>query len=172
MGSREERRCTGAAGKGKHTSPCGRCVVVPPGFTHGFWVCYTVSQKETHMPKCKTCGKQKLQSDFHIALTTPQKTFYRRSCKDCLIPQKKAQRQRRIDNYQLLKAGLECRNCGTKDHRVLEFHHADKSHKDYTIAEKAASFSLERLKKEIDKCICLCANCHRILHYEEKQPVA
>ena len=124
------------------------------------------------MPECKTCGNEKPQSDFHIALTTPGKVFYRRSCKVCLLPKKKAQRQRRMDNYQALKAELKCSACGNQDHRVLEFHHTDKGLKEYSVAEKAGSFSMERLKKEIDKCICLCANCHRILHYEEKQSVA
>ena len=29
-------------------------------------------------------------------------------------------------------------------------------------------YSLKRVKKEMDKCIVLCANCHRELHDREK----
>jgi hypothetical protein len=44
----------------------------------------------------------------------------------------------------------------------LEFHHLDPNEKDFSIGGK--SWSLERLKKEVDKCILICANCHRELH--------
>lgn len=45
---------------------------------------------------------------------------------------------------------------------ALEFHHLDPNEKDFSIGGK--SWSLERLKKEVDKCILICANCHRELH--------
>jgi len=62
----------------------------------------------------------------------------------------------------LIKSG--CIVCGVRDVRVLEFHHRDPSKKDYNVSELAASYSLDRIQKEIDKCDVLCANCHRIEH--------
>ena len=31
----------------------------------------------------------------------------------------------------------------------------------------ASSFSLEKIKKEIEKCVLLCRNCHADYHYQE-----
>jgi DNA invertase Pin-like site-specific DNA recombinase len=63
--------------------------------------------------------------------------------------------------------GGECEKCGYKKCiDALEFHHKDPNKKDFTISGK--SWSFERLKKEVDKCILVCANCHREIHFEIK----
>lgn len=46
---------------------------------------------------------------------------------------------------------------------ALEFHHLDPNEKDFTIAGK--SWSFERLKGEVDKCVLLCSNCHKEVEY-------
>ena len=68
-----------------------------------------------------------------------------------------------------LKTGLSCSSCGCKDHRVLEFHHRDPGTKKENISKMVIDgFGREKILKEIDKCDVLCANCHRILHYEQR----
>ncbi len=58
-----------------------------------------------------------------------------------------------------------CSKCGyNKSISVLQFHHLDTDEKDFTIGGK--SWSFERLKKEVDKCILVCANCHIEIHEE------
>ena len=47
---------------------------------------------------------------------------------------------------------------------VLQFHHLNTEEKDFTISAK--SYSFERLKKEVDKCVMLCSNCHIEVHEE------
>jgi len=49
---------------------------------------------------------------------------------------------------------------------ALEFHHLNSDEKDFILA-KNISVSLERLKKEADKCVLVCSNCHRELHSKE-----
>lgn len=68
--------------------------------------------------------------------------------------------------------GGKCEKCGyDKCIRSLEFHHLDPNEKDFTISGK--SWSFERLKKEVDKCILVCSNCHNEIHYlEEEAPMA
>ncbi len=61
--------------------------------------------------------------------------------------------------------GGKCNDCGGVFHpAVYEFHHISPNEKE---AEPATlrNYSWEKLKKEIDKCVMLCANCHRIRHY-------
>jgi DNA-binding CsgD family transcriptional regulator len=63
--------------------------------------------------------------------------------------------------------GGKCEKCGyNKCIDALQFHHKDSNEKDFTIGGK--SYSLERLKKESDKCILLCSNCHIEIHHEIK----
>lgn len=64
----------------------------------------------------------------------------------------------------------KCSSCPENNPCCLEFHHIDPSKKEIEIGKAASrKWSIERLKKEIKKCLLLCANCHRKLHYNEKQ---
>lgn len=59
--------------------------------------------------------------------------------------------------------GGECIKCGyNKSIKALEFHHIDPNKKDFTISGK--SYSIKRLKIEVDKCILVCSNCHNEIH--------
>ncbi len=59
--------------------------------------------------------------------------------------------------------GGKCEECGyNKCIDALEFHHLNPNEKDFSIAGK--SWSLERLKREADKCILVCSNCHKEIH--------
>ena len=63
---------------------------------------------------------------------------------------------------------LSCAKCGDTRTYVLDYHHRDSTEKEFTIG-KMKKGSLELIQKEIDKCIVLCANCHREFHWLEKQ---
>ena len=61
--------------------------------------------------------------------------------------------------------GGQCSRCGyNKCVEALEFHHLDSSQKDFGISEKGYTRSWERVREELEKCILVCANCHRELH--------
>ena len=79
-------------------------------------------------------------------------------------------REQEIQEFiQQQKVNLSCKHCGNTDIRVLDFHHVDKSSKEITIAKITyRGWSNERILQEIAKCDVLCANCHRILHWEER----
>lgn len=58
---------------------------------------------------------------------------------------------------------VSCMDCQENDRRCLDFHHLrDKS---YTVAYLITSgHSLDFLKKEIEKCVVVCSNCHKKRH--------
>lgn len=58
--------------------------------------------------------------------------------------------------------GGKCEHCGYDKYRgALEFHHTDPNQKD---PQGLRKMNLEKLFKEVDKCVLLCANCHREEH--------
>lgn len=73
--------------------------------------------------------------------------------------------RRRIKNKLVEYKGGSCVKCGyNKSIQVLQFHHINPNEKDFTISGK--SYSFEKMKNEVDKCILLCSNCHIELHEE------
>jgi hypothetical protein len=47
---------------------------------------------------------------------------------------------------------------------AMDLHHVDPTTKEFTVADALGKVGYERLQKEIEKCIPLCAICHRLLH--------
>lgn len=60
--------------------------------------------------------------------------------------------------------GSECSECGGVFHPdVYDFHHKDTNEKDICVG-KLLTRKFENIKVELDKCILVCSNCHRIIH--------
>jgi len=67
---------------------------------------------------------------------------------------------------QDIKKQLCCADCGERHPATLQFHHLNSEDKTFTIGETVnKGFGIDRIKKEIEKCIVLCANCHIIRHF-------
>ena len=63
---------------------------------------------------------------------------------------------------------LSCINCGFSDPRALHFHHLDAATKETTVSRLVhGGASVERIRREMAKCVVLCANCHMIEHSED-----
>lgn len=84
------------------------------------------------------------------------------------IAKGKKKRSERINKYiQDYKLSKGCSICGyNKCARALDFHH--NGDKEFAISKVAGSMSLENIKKEMEKCVVICANCHRELHAWEE----
>jgi 5-methylcytosine-specific restriction endonuclease McrA len=74
-------------------------------------------------------------------------------------------RRKHIRQQAIAALGGKCQKCGYATCLdALEFHHVDESCKDFGISSKGYTRSWDCVKRELDKCTLLCANCHRELH--------
>ena len=130
------------------------------------------------MKVCTTCNTEKPFSEFHVDRTSRTTGGVKSKCKVCCI--KKAGEYNkihrvRISHKQSEKArerkllaieylGGKCNICGQMPHpAAMDFHHKDPSQKEFTPGY-IKNNSWKMLTKELDKCLLLCANCHRQLH--------
>lgn len=106
-------------------------------------------------PKCKT---SKPKNDFYKS--TKSSSY----CKSCIIISNK-ERQRNTKQLAIEYKGGCCSKCGyNKCIAALEFHHIDPNTKDKDYFNQRSGLT-ESLKRELDKCVLLCANCHREEHH-------
>ena len=83
--------------------------------------------------------------------------------------EKEKKRRKKLKELAVEYKGGKCCKCNyDKCIGALEFHHLDSNEKDFGIAAKGHTVSWERMKLELDKCIMVCANCHREIHEELK----
>jgi predicted HNH restriction endonuclease len=82
-----------------------------------------------------------------------------------------ARRRRKLKNLAIKYKGGRCIFCGySKYNGALEFHHLDTNKKDFGLSVRGLTRSWERIKKELDKCILVCSNCHKEIHGGLLQP--
>lgn len=80
-------------------------------------------------------------------------------------------RRRKLREMAVEYKGGQCVFCGYKKTlSALEFHHVNSEEKDFGLSQRGLTRSWERIKRELDKCILVCANCHREVHAGELQP--
>ena len=74
-------------------------------------------------------------------------------------------RRKKIRQMAIEQKGGSCEKCGyNRCIDALEFHHEDPTRKNFSISNKGYARSWVKVKKEIEKCTLVCANCHREIH--------
>lgn len=96
------------------------------------------------------------------------KAKYYKSNKQFVAEKVKARSQEHIALVLEIKKHYGCMNRGCKwiekpDPTILDFHHVDPRLKKRSVLALASS-SLAAIAKEINKCVLVCANCHRLAH--------
>ena len=108
---------------------------------------------------CRTCHKTKCINEFYT---------YKTECKKCFLNRTNA-RLRKIKMECLKYKGGKCEHCGYNKYiGTIEFHHLDPRKKDFGLSRNQKTFGNSH-KKELDKCVALCSNCHRKEHYRLKK---
>lgn len=127
---------------------------------------------------CNKCGEEKLIKEYH-----PNKTCSLGvvgTCRKCTnkrvnkwidykdqdyrdkINTRNRERKRRVVEH----FGNKCHDCQkTFPQCVYEFHHLNPKEKDVN-PSAAMTWSEKRMWKELEKCIMICSNCHKIRHWD------
>jgi len=134
---------------------------------------------------CKRCQLDLPKDDIHFASRYDRKEKqFQHMCRSCQKEYRKEHYEKNKQKYVQkanlysqnfkewfteIKKELSCKKCGESRHWVLDFHHTNPAEKDMEISNLVRLSSKKRLMDEVDKCIVLCANCHRDLHYQEQK---
>lgn len=112
---------------------------------------------------CKSCNKIKPNEEFYFNTKRNKISGYCRICENSRNKNSLRYTKQLCVDYK----GGSCANCGyNKCLGALEFHHLDPSQKEFGISNYRSYTTLnDNIKKELDKCILLCANCHREEHF-------
>lgn len=115
---------------------------------------------------CPTCSKQ--------FLAPVKQTYCSIDCRPKVnLQEKKARavlavtkRRKKLKEMAVAHKGGCCQVCGyNKCIEALEFHHEDSKEKDFSISGSGNTKAWASILKELEKCILMCANCHREIHF-------
>ena len=116
------------------------------------------------MANCIDCGVELTIENAYVKYYKVNDKLQSR-CKSC-------HNKKRVSDIKNLKLkaidylGGKCSRCGyDKFYGALDFHHVNPEEKEFSW-RTLRSRKWDSVKKELDKCVCLCANCHREVHNE------
>lgn len=114
---------------------------------------------------CNICGKTKPLYEFRK--DTNRADGYRNTCKSCRNEyERRRLHRKRLECIEY--KGNKCALCGVEhtlsnDHMFV-FHHINTRNKLFDIGTSTYNLDDERIRKELNKCILVCGNCHLYCH--------
>jgi len=97
------------------------------------------------------------------------KKRYYEANKESHLVRTKRNRAKRKKEWDEFKASQKCTKCGIQHPALIDFHHVIRDGDKQSVNKLVANGRFARAMEEIKKCIPLCANCHRMLHWQEAQ---
>ena len=132
---------------------CTKCNTTKP-LTKEYW-----HKRKNHYTSweyyCKECVKKTTLLNYY-----KNKTKWNETAKRNRIKVKNL-----VNEY---KSNKGCVKCNESRYYVLDFHHIDPTKKLFQICG-GENGGWKKNKKEIDKCIILCSNCHREYHHFQRE---
>lgn len=105
---------------------------------------------------CKICTREKSRESYILN-------------RDKILKKVKFFKTKYREWFVKYKSTLKCEKCNESHISCLEFHHIDPKQKDFEISYALKHhMKKEEIELELKKCIILCSNCHKKLHWEEK----
>lgn len=127
---------------------CSECKEIKPIVDFNF----KDRKKNKYQSLCKKCNKERSKKyyrenkEHHLGVIYKNKRNYRAIRKDFL---------------QEVKIINGCALCDEKEVCCMDFHHL---HDKKFLISKNQIVSIRKIKEELNKCVCLCSNCHRKVH--------
>lgn len=114
------------------------------------------------MPFKDLAERKARQKEYSKRWYDKNKTTHQKS----IASNKRQKRQDWID----FKAEQKCAHCGAQHPAIIDFHHVVRDATKQAVNRLAGDGRWKAARKEAEtKCIPLCANCHRVLHWNEEQ---
>lgn len=141
---------------------------------HPFDIENTYINPKSGKRTCKTCDRLKDRERFNRDPEAARKKQCEHMCKWRMQNREhnnktwtELRRKKRewLDQY---KQERGCMLCAESHIACLDFHHRDPSEKKFNLSVGIARASMDRLQAEVAKCDLICANCHRKLHWQER----
>ena len=103
---------------------------------------------------CTTCGGEFTKDNY---------SGHNKQCNQCIAKHvREYYRSIKLECVNYL--GGKCEKCNYSTSQcAMDFHHRDPGEKDFKISKHLKKFG-DSHKKELDKCMLLCSNCHRETH--------
>lgn len=119
-----------------------------------------IEENEKNIKKCNKCKIEKDINEFNKKYSgKQQRQTYCKTCWQKINTERQILKKEKAIQY----LGGKCRKCGfVGPYPCYDFHHIKE--KNFAIS-RIKNHTWEKIQKELDNCILLCANCHRIVHY-------
>jgi len=117
---------------------------------------------------CKTCRVNKPLDEYHVMSKSPDGHQY--DCRVCFNKKKMETYFKKSEDLFEYKGG-KCAHCDLRDlehPEIYDYHHIDPATKIASV-KVIMGCTLEKVRAEADKCLLLCANCHRKEHARMKK---
>ena len=76
-----------------------------------------------------------------------------------------SKRRKKLKEMAREYKGNKCMICDyNRCSNALDFNYKDPKKKDFGLSVRGLTRSWDKIKAEIDKCVLICANCHREIH--------
>ena len=108
------------------------------------------AKKDGHQTYCRAC-KKRMDAKHHQENKAAQQERNRQW------------RNKRRKWFEDFKSQHGCAICPENDPCCLDFHHP-RDDKEFNISKHVTNLSIDELVIEMNKCVLVCANCHRKLH--------
>ena len=133
--------------------------------SHSIWSTLRIQTKKEIEEGYKTCPqchrKKSLIAENFYLKNNGKFHYWCKECNDRITYQKQFNRKKQCVEY----LGKKCFICGYDKYLgALDFHHIDPTQKKFNIS-KLKTYSWNVLKIELNKCICVCRNCHAEIHF-------